>query len=596
MGIFSNLFSSGSVDRQSDDAGFYGGNRIGIADYARADGSLGAELVAIKNDLQNYFDEIGVHNLSVPDIGYSETPEEIAAKRSELLQLRNKVEHYIEIGGSPSALYDSNYPEVINRVEYLSSIGCVDRQIDFVGMTCKEAATEIDAEESDFVYMRAKLDSCTTFQSAEMNNLQMSGARFESLCCSLVEKMGFEAEATKASGDGGIDIVAVSHLPFVSGKYVIQCKRYAGNVGEPVIRDLYGVVSAENANKGILMTTGGFTSSASAFAEGKQIELIDGNSLDNLLQQFGLAYIDNEEHAAGFDGSFELLLGAYYEDYVDACADADLIIRECKIVDSLFNAASVLLANGRKTVGDLIPVIRELDSHVNRILGAKELRSRRGRSIYYLTLLIKAQYCIWTCNLAKAAVLYQLVASEWNDIKVDYYDEPSTDVAWLALSSMAALNAIGMHIQAEVVRNKFSKWINVLRASAIEGLSDSDRMAISNELLAAEERNTRPGIQNTTTILLSHGYCASMGEGTDLVCFSDVKRSMPDNLSFGFHSFFVDESENELRISFGFGTESRDGKSFALTHSLSEVRQRESKLYRMGEKAVLAAPLSLLAP
>lgn len=596
MGIFSNLFSSGSVDRQSDDAGFYGGNRIGIADYARADGSPGAELVAIKNDLQNYFDEIGVHNLSVPDIGYSETPEEIAAKRSELLQLRNKVEHYIEIGGSPSALYDSNYPEVINRVEYLSSIGYVDRQIDFVGMTCKEAATEIDAEESDFVYMRAKLDSCTTFQSAEMNNLQMSGARFESLCCSLVEKMGFEAEATKASGDGGIDIVAVSHLPFVSGKYVIQCKSYAGNVGEPVIRDLYGVVSAENANKGILMTTGGFTSSASAFAEGKQIELIDGNSLDNLLQQFGLAYIDNEEHAAGFDGSFELLLGAYYEDYVDACADADLIIRECKIVDSLFNAASVLLANGRKTVGDLIPVIRELDSHVNRILGAKELRSRRGRSIYYLTLLIKAQYCIWTCNLAKAAVLYQLVASEWNDIKVDYYDEPSTDVAWLALSSMAALNAIGMHIQAEVVRNKFSKWINVLRASAIEGLSDSDRMAISNELLAAEERNTRPGIQNTTTILLSHGYCASMGEGTDLVCFSDVKRSMPDNLSFGFHSFFVDESENELRISFGFGTESRDGKSFALTHSLSEVRQRESKLYRMGEKAVLAAPLSLLAP
>lgn len=389
MGIFSNLFSSGSVDKQSDDVGFYGGSRIGIADYARTDGSPGAELVAIKNDLQNYFDEIGVHNLSVPCIGYSETPEEIAAKRSELLQLRNKVEHYIEIGGRPSALYDSNYPEVINRVEYLATIGYVDRQIDFVGMTCKEVAAEIDAEESDFVYMRANLDSCTTFQSAEMNNLQMPGARFESLCCSLVEKMGFEAEATKASGDGGIDIVAVSHLPFVSGKYVIQCKRYAGNVGEPVIRDLYGVVSAENANKGILMTTGGFTSSASAFAEGKQIELIDGNSLDSLLQQFGLAYIDNEDRATDFNGSLELLLGAYYEDYVDACADADLIIRECKIVDSLYNAASVLLANGRKTVVDLIPVIRELDSHVNRILGAKELRSRRGRSIYYLTLLIR---------------------------------------------------------------------------------------------------------------------------------------------------------------------------------------------------------------
>lgn len=593
MGFFSNLFTSGSAYEQGDDTSFCNGNRIGIADYARAAGSPGSELVRIKNELQNYFDEIGVHNLSVPDIGYSETPEEIAAKRSELLRLRNTVEHYIEIGGSPSALYDSNYSEVINRVEYLSSIGYVDRQIDFVGMTCKEVAAEIDAEESDLVYMRAKLDSCTNFQSTEMNSLHMPGARFESLCCSLVEKMGFEAEATKASGDGGIDIVAVSHLPFVSGKYVIQCKRYAGNVGEPVIRDLYGVVSAENANKGILMTTGGFTSSASAFAEGKQIELIDGNSLDNLLQQFGLTYVDNEERAAGFDDSLELLLGAYYEDYVDACADADLIIRECRIVDSLYNAVNVLLASGKKTVFDLIPVIRELDSHVNRILGAKELRSRRGRSIHYLTLLIKAQYCIWTCNLAKAAVLYQLVASDWDDIKVDYYDEPSVDVAWLALSAMAALNAIDMQIQAEVVRNKFSQWINVLRASAVEGLTDPDRTVSLDEFLAAEERSTRPGIQNTTAILLSDGYCASMDEATDLVCFSDAKRRMPDDLSFGFHSFVVDEAGNELRISLGFGVESRDEKSFALTHSLSEVRQRESKLYRMGEKSVLSAPLSL---
>lgn len=113
MGFFLNRFTSGSVNKQSDDASFYNGNRIGIADYARADGSPGAELVAIKNELQNYFDEIGVHNLSVPDIGYSETPEEIAAKRRELLQLRDKVQHYIEIGGSPSALYDSNCSEVI---------------------------------------------------------------------------------------------------------------------------------------------------------------------------------------------------------------------------------------------------------------------------------------------------------------------------------------------------------------------------------------------------------------------------------------------------------------------------------------------------
>lgn len=66
---------------------------------------------------------------------------------------------------------------------------------------------------------------------------------------------------------------------------IIQCKRYSGSVGEPIIRDLYGVITSERANKGILMTTGHFTKSAIAFAEGKQIELIDGEKLDTLLKK-----------------------------------------------------------------------------------------------------------------------------------------------------------------------------------------------------------------------------------------------------------------------------------------------------------------------
>lgn len=114
----------------------------------------------------------------------------------------------------------------------------------------------------------------------------LSGIEFENICKNLIENMGFSVETTKASGDGGIDLIANNHEPVLSGRYIIQCKRYSGSVGEPIIRDLYGVITSERANKGILITTGYFTKSAITFAEGKPIELIDGEQLDILLEKY----------------------------------------------------------------------------------------------------------------------------------------------------------------------------------------------------------------------------------------------------------------------------------------------------------------------
>lgn len=128
----------------------------------------------------------------------------------------------------------------------------------------------------------------------------LSGIEFENVCKMLVEKMGFTTQSTKASGDGGIDLIAYNHQPLLSGKYIIQCKRYSGSVGEPIIRDLYGVVTSERANKGILMTTGHFTKSAIAFAEGKLIELIDGLTLKSIMNQQGIC-INNENYQSHID-------------------------------------------------------------------------------------------------------------------------------------------------------------------------------------------------------------------------------------------------------------------------------------------------------
>lgn len=112
---------------------------------------------------------------------------------------------------------------------------------------------------------------------------KMNGYEFEDYIGELFRKMGFSVEPMPYSGDGGIDLIAICNKPIYKGKYVIQCKKWTEPVGQPSIRDLYGAVMSENANKGILITTSSFSEQAFEFAKGKNIELIDGDGLEKLI-------------------------------------------------------------------------------------------------------------------------------------------------------------------------------------------------------------------------------------------------------------------------------------------------------------------------
>lgn len=119
----------------------------------------------------------------------------------------------------------------------------------------------------------------------------LSGIEFEQLITRLLEHMGFRAEMTKASGDGGVDIVATLDQPLTGVRFLIQCKRYAPDslVGAATVRDFYGALTADrSAVKGVLVTTSGFTAQAQEFARGLPIELIGSDHLQQLLDKYGL--------------------------------------------------------------------------------------------------------------------------------------------------------------------------------------------------------------------------------------------------------------------------------------------------------------------
>jgi len=112
--------------------------------------------------------------------------------------------------------------------------------------------------------------------------------RFESLFADLLLAMGIKAKTTKITNDGGIDIVGINEESIVGGKYIVQCKRYKSTISSGHIRDLYGVVMHERANKGIFVTTSDFSNECIKFAQDKPLELINREKLINLLQKYDL--------------------------------------------------------------------------------------------------------------------------------------------------------------------------------------------------------------------------------------------------------------------------------------------------------------------
>ena len=124
---------------------------------------------------------------------------------------------------------------------------------------------------------------------------------FEHLVAQLFElefsKSGDEVKVTQASRDRGVDAILFDPDPLKGGKYILQAKRYTRTVNVSSVRDLYGTVMNEGANRGILITTSSYGPDAYEFAKDKPITLIDGANLLSLLEKHQMKYIIDLEEA-----------------------------------------------------------------------------------------------------------------------------------------------------------------------------------------------------------------------------------------------------------------------------------------------------------
>jgi len=125
--------------------------------------------------------------------------------------------------------------------------------------------------------------------------MSLSPAGFEAFSQRLLRESGFQGvTVTGRSGDGGIDGNGILEVnPLVSFKVLFQCKRVSSSVGAGAVRDFRGAM-AGRADKGIILTTGSFTSDArkEAVRDGvPPIELVDGEKLVDMLAKLELGLV-----------------------------------------------------------------------------------------------------------------------------------------------------------------------------------------------------------------------------------------------------------------------------------------------------------------
>jgi len=118
----------------------------------------------------------------------------------------------------------------------------------------------------------------------------ISWREFEELVGEAYRRKGYSVTETGGGGaDGGVDLV----LRKDGDKLLVQCKHWKiVKVGVKVIREVYGIVAAEGATGGIIISSGTFTQEAKDFAKDKPLELLDGSELLKLVAEVQRSPVD----------------------------------------------------------------------------------------------------------------------------------------------------------------------------------------------------------------------------------------------------------------------------------------------------------------
>ena len=115
----------------------------------------------------------------------------------------------------------------------------------------------------------------------------MDPYQFEQFSAGLLQAMGYNAQVTKASGDGGFDVIAYRDPLGLEPPIIkVQCKRTLGTIGGPDVQKLAGSLAHGGTEVGLFVTLGSYSNDALHIERTRQdMRLINGTALVDMVFQ-----------------------------------------------------------------------------------------------------------------------------------------------------------------------------------------------------------------------------------------------------------------------------------------------------------------------
>ncbi|PEC22801.1 restriction endonuclease [Bacillus cereus] len=118
-------------------------------------------------------------------------------------------------------------------------------------------------------------------KAATRNNFEVMDPReFEYFVANLFRSLGYTVQVTSGSNDGGKDIILRKGR---ETKFVEVKRHTQGTIGRPAIQKLHSAIMDADALGGYFVTLSNFNKNARNYATNKNIELIDGDALINMM-------------------------------------------------------------------------------------------------------------------------------------------------------------------------------------------------------------------------------------------------------------------------------------------------------------------------
>lgn len=156
---------------------------------------------------------------------------------------------------------------------------------EFVNKPIVEIEYEFDDSFSDYAY-EDYIEAEALIEHYKEKIRNMSPREFEFFVANIFERLGYSVKITQATRDGGYDIIATKADP-IPFTLIVECKHWGEKhkVDVSVVRSVYGVQMAEQANQSVIVTSSKFTRDARKFAEERKnlMALLDIDDLINFI-------------------------------------------------------------------------------------------------------------------------------------------------------------------------------------------------------------------------------------------------------------------------------------------------------------------------